>query len=92
MDLNRQANRFENHMVITSTIPKEKLANPEAFNIYYAHLESLSLIKWPVTNEVPIHIEGQQTGTKRNSKIHLTDFGKLFVAACIPESGFSTIN
>ena len=92
MDLNRQANRFENHMVITSTIPKEKLANQEAFNIYYAHLESLSLIKWPVTNEVPIHIEGQQTGTKRNSKIHLTDFGKLFVAACIPESGFSTIN
>lgn len=88
MDLNYQNNRFENYRVLSSTVPKHKLANPDAFEIYYAHLESLSLIKWPVTNEVPVHTGGRQSGTKRSSCILLTDFGKLFVAACIPESGF----
>lgn len=92
MDLNHQTNRFFNHRILSSTIPKSKLANPEAFDIYYAHLESLSLIRWPVTNEIPVYAGGQQTGTKRNSEIHLTEFGKLFVAACIPESGFRTIS
>tara|TARA_B100000768_G_C11192472_1_gene337969 strand:- start:169 stop:903 length:735 start_codon:yes stop_codon:yes gene_type:complete len=92
MDLNHQSNRFENRRVLTSTIPKDKLANPEAFNIYYAHLESLSLITWPVTNEVPVRVGSRQTGLKSNSEIHLTDFGKLFVAACIPEAGFRKIS
>jgi hypothetical protein len=92
MDLNHQSNRFENRRVLSSTIPKEKLANPNAFEIYYAHLESLSLITWPVTEQVPVHVGRQQTGTKRKSQIQLTDFGKLFVTACIPESGFSTIS
>lgn len=92
MDLDHKANRFMNHRVLSSTIPKAKLANPEAFDIYYSHLESLSLISWPVTNEVPVHSGGQQTGTKRNSKIHLTKFGELFVAACIPESGFRILS
>lgn len=92
MDLNHQANRFENHRVLTSTIPKNKLSNPDAFEIYYAHLESLSLIKWPVIHEEPVYVEGRQTGTRRNSLILLTDFGKLFVAACIPKSGFNTIS
>ncbi|THK41325.1 DUF4393 domain-containing protein [Methylophaga sp. SB9B] len=92
MDLNYQGNRFENRRVLSSTIPKDKLANPDAFEIYYAHLESLSLITWPVINETPVHGGGRQTGTKRNSRILLSDFGKLFVAACIPESGFNKIS
>lgn len=92
MDLNHQANRFENHRVLTSTIPKDKLSNPDAFEIYYAHLESLSLIKWPVIHEEPVYAGERQTGTRRNSRILLTDFGKLFVAACIPESGFNFIS
>lgn len=90
LDLN-QLHKFENHRYLKYSVPDDKLANPEAFQIYYAHMESLSLVTWPVVNESPIYTDNRQTGIKRESKIMLTDFGKLFVTACIPELGFSNL-
>lgn len=88
LDLNRRANRFENRKILNSTIPTEKLAVSEAVEIYYSHLDSLSLVTWPVINQVAIMSGSTQTGTKRTSKMQLTEFGRLFAKACIPENGF----
>jgi len=93
MDLNKKENKFENRQIEKSTVPEEHLANPEALGIYYAHLESMSLVSWPVSKETPVYEndDGQrnQTGTRRETKIQLTEFGKLFVTACVPEYGFN---
>lgn len=82
MSLNRIANRFENRIIENSTIPKHELMNPDAIDIYYSHLESLSLVRWPVTKQDPIMQGGVQAGIRRHSTIHLTEFGRLFVQAC----------
>lgn len=89
-DLN-SSNKFENQRYLKYSVPTDKIVNPEAFQIYYAHMESLSLVSWPVVDQQPIYSEGQQTGIKRDSILMLTDFGQLFVAACIPEEGFTNI-
>lgn len=88
LDLNRTSNRFENRKILNSTIPTEKLANSGAVDIYYSHLDSLSLVIWPVIHESAIMSGNNQTGTKRKSKMQLTDFGRLFAKACIPINGF----
>ena len=62
MDLNRERNRFENRIVEKSDIPSEELALPDQVPLYYSHLESLSLITWPVENEEYLrNDEGVQT-------------------------------
>jgi len=91
LDLNNQ-NKFVNQRYIKYPVPKLNLANPESFQIYYAHLESLSLVSWPVVNEIPLGNNVRQTGIQRDSIITLTDFGRLFVAACIPIEGFTNIS
>lgn len=92
MDLNRETNRFENRKIEESELPVDELFLPDQINLYYSHLESLSLVNWPVREQTPIKDEdGRQTGTRRRSKMRLTDFGKLFVAACIPEDGFEPV-
>jgi len=94
LDLNREKNRFENRKVLRTTIPVEKLINPESMGIYYSHLESLSLVTWPLLDEKPIWDRDEndpnkvQLGTKRKSKLLLTEFGQLFAKASIPEQGF----
>lgn len=82
MSFNRGVNRFENLEIESSTIPKDELLNPDAVGIYYSHLESLSLVRWPVTKQDPIMHGGVQIGIRRCSVIHLTEFGRLFVQAC----------
>lgn len=91
LDLNKALNRFENLKVERSTIPESELISPASVSIYYAHLESLSLVSWPVLKQDPIHAGGTQTGIRRHSKIQLTEFGKLFVKACMPSGGMTTI-
>lgn len=88
LDLDRKQDRFVNRRVEKSTIPADKLFYPENVELYYSHLESLSLVQWPVFRQDPIPSSGTQTGIRRFSKMHLTEFGKLFVSACIPDSGF----
>ncbi|GHU11854.1 hypothetical protein FACS1894185_5750 [Betaproteobacteria bacterium] len=91
MDLNNSLNRFENLVVESSTIPNRELLNPDSVNVYYAHLESLSLVTWPITKHDPIIVSNTQTGIRRHSTMQLTDFGRLFVSACIPPSGIESI-
>lgn len=89
MDLDREKNRFINRNIEKSTIPKGRLWFPDNVEMYYSHLDSLNLVMWPVIKEDIIKDKSNvQTGIRRYSKMHLTDFGKYFVKACIPESGF----
>jgi hypothetical protein len=88
MDLDRENNRFVNLKVEKTTIPKEILFFPDQVNMYYSHLESLSLVFWPVFKQDPIKDGARQIGIRRHSKMNLTEFGKFFVNACIPEGGF----
>jgi hypothetical protein len=82
-------NRFQNRIIEHSDIPTVGMYLPHQLELYYSHLESLNLVTWPVFKQVPILDETDfQTGLRRHSKMHLTDFGKLFVSACIPEEGF----
>jgi hypothetical protein len=89
LDLNRKENRFENLIVEESSIPTADLWQPAQVGLYYSHLSSLSLVEWPVHKQDPIrNDEGVQTGLRRFSTMRLTEFGRLFVSACIPEAGF----
>lgn len=88
MDLNHELNRFENLKIEKSNLPTTDLILPDKINLYYSHLESLSLVAWPVIKQDPINFENKQTGIRRYSKMHLTEFGKLFISACIPLDGF----
>ncbi|MCI0427736.1 MAG: hypothetical protein L0Z46_06960, partial [Nitrospiraceae bacterium] len=69
--------------------PAADLWQPAQVGLYYSHLSSLSLVEWPVHKQEPIlNPEGAQTGVRRQSTMRLTEFGRLFVSACIPEGGF----
>ena len=88
MDLDRANNQFHNRVEEKSEIPTQELQYPENFTIYYTHLESLGLITWPVLKQDPIIINGNQKGVRRFSKLLLTDFGKSFVKACVPNDEY----
>jgi Abortive infection alpha len=88
LDYDKTQNRFFNRKVEKSEIPDAELYRPESVELYYSHLESLSLLNWPVEKQDPIVSQGVQTGLRRYSKMRLTDFGNVFVEACIPENGF----
>ena len=93
MDLNQSENRFENRQIEQSNLPTQDLYLPEKLDLYYSHLESLSLVLWPVYKQDPIRDpSGKQTGIRRYSRMHLTEFGRLFIDACIPKQGFSNNN
>lgn len=88
LSLNRRENRFENRSVESSELPNAELWQPEQISLYYSHLDSLSLVEWPVEKQDPIMSGGVQTGVRRHSTMRLTEFGRMFVAVCIPEEGF----
>lgn len=84
--------RFRNPIIKRDTTPKDKIAFNEHFNMYIRHMESLNLIFWRKTNENSINDEkGNQLGTDIRTQIELTEFGHLFVKACIPDKGFVII-
>lgn len=90
LDYDRTANKFYNRVVEKSELPKEELFQPDLIELSYSHLESLSLVTWPVLKQEPVMAEtgGVQIGLRRHSKLMLTDFGRLFITACIPAEGF----
>lgn len=93
-DKDAVSRRWVNYKVEASTIPEKELQSPGSVSIYYAHLESLSLVKWPILHQDPIWGQEDarvQTGIRRTSKMTLTDFGRMFVAACIPDGGIPGI-
>lgn len=89
LDFDRNENKFHNRIIISSELPKDELYVPEMTEVMYSHLESLSLVTWPVEKQTPLFsTPGVQTGIIRESRMMLTEFGRFFVAACIPEAGF----
>jgi hypothetical protein len=93
LDYDRGKEIFSNRKIETTTGPKDKLLFPNMIDMYYSHLMSLSLVSWPIVEQKPIwdgkfQIGTLQIGTRRKSKVVLTDFGKFFVNACVPENGF----
>jgi hypothetical protein len=90
LDYDRAENKFKNRVVEKSELPKDELYMPDYIELSYSHLESLNLATWPVDKQEPVFAVagGPQTGLRRYSKMMLTEFGKLFVAACIPIMGF----
>src|SRR5262249_27214530 len=88
MDYNQTDNRFYNRTIISSELPTDELYLSDKIELSYSHLESLSLVTWPVQTQTPIWNAGVQTGTRRESQMMLTEFGRLFVSASIPEKGF----
>ncbi|MGQ2979100.1 MAG: Abi-alpha family protein [Polaromonas sp.] len=89
LDYVREQNKFVNRRIESSSIPTNDLAYPNQMNLYYSHLESLSLVEWPVEKQDPIMKNGlTQVGVRRYSTMRLTEFGRLFVSVCVPERGF----
>ncbi|WP_051677744.1 Abi-alpha family protein [Bradyrhizobium sp. URHD0069] len=88
LDLDRAANKFSNRVVKSNELPSQELYQAAQVELYFAHLSALGLVEWPVENQVPIMTGGVQAGITRHSTMRLTEFGKLFVAACTPPDGF----
>jgi hypothetical protein len=86
LDLDREKDLWANRKIEKTTIPEEKLLFPTNFEMHILHLVSLSLVQWPVTKQDPIKDGDRQIGVRRYSNIQLTEFGKFFVNACVPES------
>jgi hypothetical protein len=92
LDLNEKEQRFENRKVEESTIPLSELLQPDQLGLSYSHLHFLNLVEWPVEKQDPIRDEqGRQTGVRRSSSMRLTEFGRLFVSACVPQGGFRNV-
>jgi len=90
MDYHKGTNRFFNRKFEHSTIPTQDLQHSRQMDMYYSHLESLNLVTWPIERQEPIMQGLEQTGVRRYSTMRLTEFGRLFVSVCVPESGFQT--
>jgi hypothetical protein len=90
LDYNRAENKFSNRVIEQSELPSDELFLPNKIDLFYSHLDSLNLVSWPVEKQDPVFAVagGPQTGIRRCSKILLTEFGRLFVEACIPVNGF----
>lgn len=89
MDYHRGTNRFFNRKLEHSTLPTADLEHPGQMDMYYSHLESLSLVTWPIERQEPIMQGLEQTGVRRYSTMRLTEFGRLFVSVCVPKGGFA---
>ena len=77
---------------IRDDIPRNELIAPKKMEIYQEHLVSIGLAVWPIYDTTPQYTEnGGQWGNSYKSALQLTEFGKLFVKACIPEKGFETL-
>jgi hypothetical protein len=90
LDLDRAQNKFINRNIEDSSIPTNDLVYPNQINLHYSHLESLSLVEWPVEKQDPIMNGLTQVGVRRYSTMRLTEFGRLFVSVCVPEKGFAS--
>ena len=90
LDYDIRQNKFSSRVVEETELPKDELFLPDLVELSYSHLESLNLAVWPVESQVATFAVagGPQTGVRRHSRMMLTEFGKLFVAACIPAEGF----
>jgi len=88
LDYDGTANTFSNRTIVKSDLPSVELYLSDKVDLSFAHLQSLGLVEWPVMRQDPVMANGRQTGLTRFSTMQLTDLGKLFVKAAVPQSGF----
>ena len=86
LDYIEAENIFRNRKIEKTTMPSDKLFYKDNIELYFSHLDSLCLVTWPVYKQEPIVIQERQSGVRRFSRIELTDFGKMFIKARIPEN------
>lgn len=87
-DFDHSKNLFFNKREIKNTFPLDKLYFPKHFFLYMDHLNSLNVAGiWQIGNQEPIMDAEKikQKGTLIQSKITLTQFGRLFVSSCVPD-------
>lgn len=86
-DFDASTNLFAASRLVKNTFPLDKLIYPQHFFLYMDHLHSLNLAGiWQDGNQEPIVANGRQTGTRIKSKVRVTDFGELFIKACVPDA------
>jgi len=86
-DWNEEKHYFTNNDTIFEEFPLEKLDFPENIWLNMSHLNSLNIAgTWQVGQQEVIRDEetGIQIGVYINNERRLTDFGELFVSACMP--------
>jgi hypothetical protein len=88
LEYDAKQNRFDNRKIEHTELPNSELYNPTGIELYFAHLQSLGLVEWPVLSQEPIMEDRKQVGVRRYSEMRLTEFGRLFVEAVIPPEGF----
>lgn len=84
--------RWGKKEIILDTTPKDKFLFIDNFLMYVEHLRALNLTFWNNVHQEGVFEGRFQTHALTKSKIGLTEFGELFVKACIPENGFIIIS
>lgn len=78
--------KIENMRTIKEDFPISSLGYPENIWMYMDHLNSLTVGgTWKTQNDEPVYSNGQQVGGITISERKLSDFGKLFAKACVPD-------
>jgi len=78
--------KIENMRTIKEDFPLISLGYPENIWMYIDHLNSLTVGgTWKTQNDEPVYSNGQQVGGITISERKLSDFGKLFAKACVPD-------
>lgn len=78
--------KIENMRTIKEDFPLISLGYPENICMYMDHLSSLTVGgTWKTQKDEPVYSNGQQVGGITISERKLSDFGKLFAKACVPD-------
>ena len=88
---NRTHRPTSQRRIIDISFPTKKLTHPERFEMYMLHLKSLDLVLW---NDGPANVtklDDEHQREQRDGYINLTELGRLFVSACIPDEGFPPV-
>jgi hypothetical protein len=81
---NKDKNLFTSQGDKENQYPMSELTYPNNFYLYIGHLYSLNLAGcWQDGNQKLDVVEGVQKGVTINKITRLTDFGRLFVKACL---------
>jgi hypothetical protein len=81
---NKDEKLFSSRETRKNELPLDKLDYPDNFFLYTSHLHALNLAGcWQSGNQIPDMADGSQQGVTINSVTKLTDFGCLFVKACL---------
>lgn len=87
--LDQHKRKFHSKTIIHQEFPTDSLTYPKNFYVYTSHLTSLDLVAFPIYHQEPTWYDvshRNQKGEIGRAKLHLTEFGSMFVRACEPDS------